>query len=252
MIYILDFGYLSFYRYHAAKRYFSFKNEEYDLENPWQNESEFHDCIIKQVDKMITKFSKKGKNTIYLACEALNDSKNWRKEIFPEYKGNRERNNDIYQFMTHLYDVFLPNICNEKIHILRGNCEADDLIALKCKELNDDDITIISSDHDFLQLVEDDNKITLLDVKLNDIALKKKVCGQKYLKSKIVDGDKSDNIPPIFSGKNKTCRRDNLLKKLESIENLNDVSLNTFDNDVELFEKFKLNRLLIDFNQIQI
>lgn len=251
MIYILDFGYLSFYRYHACKRYFGFKDEPYDLENPWQNEGDFRECVLKQIEKMIKSFSKRGKNKIYFACEALNGTKNWRKVIFPDYKGNREKNEDIYTYMTYIYDEFLPNLCDDNNKILRGNYEADDAIAFKIREIDDrEEVIIISSDHDFLQLVEDDNNISLLDAKGNNVAQKKKIYGKKYLKTKILDGDKSDNISPIFSGKNKTKRRDALLEKIEKFNNLDDVSIDVFDGDVQLFEKFKMNRLLIDFDKI--
>ena len=250
MIYILDFGYCAFYRYHAAKRYFSFKDEIYDLENAWLNVQEFRECLLKQIEKMIKKFSNKNKNKVYIACESLNGSKNWRREIYPEYKGTRKHNPDVYQYMKYLYDDYLPKLSNEYITILRSDCEADDLIALKTKELVNEEVIIISSDHDFLQLVEEDNTVILMDAKGNNIATKKRICGKKYLKSKIIDGDKSDNIPSILQGKNKKKNRDNLLNKLESIENLDDVDINVFDGDENLFKRFQLNRLLIDFDKL--
>ena len=258
MIYILDFGYLAFYRYHAAKRYFSFKDGAYDLDDPWQNEPSFRECLLKQIEKMVGKFRGakrvRVKNTLFFACEALNGSINWRTKIHAAYKGTRTKNEDIYKFMTFLYDEFLPSLCNdETIQILRGNCEADDLIALKCKECDDEeDITIVSSDLDFLQLVESSNNIRLIDAKMNDIAKKKGICGQKYLKEKIVDGDSSDNIPALFHGRHKKQRRNELVEKLNTLDSLDDVTIDTFDGDIDLFEKFKFNRVLIDFNQIQI
>jgi len=56
----IDTGYFAFYRYHAAKRWLSFK-EECDQENPWQNEEIFRDCLMKQVLKHIKKYCKIGR-----------------------------------------------------------------------------------------------------------------------------------------------------------------------------------------------
>ena len=73
--------------------------------------------------------------------------------------------------------------------------------------------------------------------------------GFSYLKKKIIYGDTSDNIEPIYKGKLSTKRKEALLEKIKDIDNLDNIDSTYFDTDEE-FKKFKLNRKLIDFKMI--
>lgn len=247
----IDTGYFSFYRYHACKRWFSFQ-EERDQENSWQNEEIFRNCLMKQIDKNLKKYSK-NKDTVYIALEAM-DGENWRKDVCSNYKANRTKNNDIYEFMKYLYEHFKEIAkTNPKYIILRKDChEADDCIALKCRELlsvnENEDITILTSDTDFLQLVEANNNVKMMN-STEKIISDKPLVGLLYLKHKILEGDKADNIEPVFSGKGKSKNIKSVIEKIKDIA-LDDVNESHFEK-IEDYEKFKKNRLLIDFAMIQ-
>ena len=43
---LIDLGYFSFYRYHATKKWWGFK-QEFDQKSPWINESEFRTAFHK-------------------------------------------------------------------------------------------------------------------------------------------------------------------------------------------------------------
>ncbi len=60
---------------------------------------------------------------------------------------------------------------------------------------------IIASDHDYLQLISD--RVKLYDLKYKDVSTSKSAFEDpvKNLFYKIVLGDKSDNIKPVFQGK---------------------------------------------------
>ena len=254
MSYILvDLGYLSFYRYHAAKKWLSFQHEM-NQENPWQNEERFRQMLLKQYEKNLKSYMKKG--TMIMAMESL-DGKNWRKTVYSEYKAQRPKNNDIYSYFKYLTNTFLPNFVknNPQSQLVRKPCtEADDIIATEAmklaKNISAPQIQIVTSDMDFLQLVEKDNTIRLYDANFK-LKSEKPVIGQEYLRKKIIHGDSSDNIKPVHSGKGTTKIKQTLVSYLNSVQNLDDVEESVFENVSKgSYEKFLLNRKLIDFKMI--
>jgi len=155
--------------------------------------------------------------------------KNFRNDIYSEYKANRTEAPDdlIPQFEYIRKSVKAFNL--PSIELL--NYEADDLIATYAKNITDAGakVTVISSDKDLMQLVSD--KIRLYD------PMKSKVIGEKEVLEKfgvkpnqVIDvqslaGDSSDNIPgvPGIGVKtaaeliNKYKNLDTLLKKASEI-----------------------------------
>ncbi|MDC3104298.1 DNA polymerase I [Candidatus Pelagibacter bacterium] len=148
--------------------------------------------------------------------------KNFRNEIYSEYKANRsEAPDDLtpqFEYIRKSVKAFnLPSI--ELI-----NYEADDLIATYAKQITSAGakVTIISSDKDLMQLVS--NKIRLYD------PMKSKVIGEKEVLEKfgvkpnqVIDvqslaGDSSDNIPGVPGIGIKTAAE--LINKYKSLDTL--------------------------------
>ena len=148
--------------------------------------------------------------------------KNFRNEIFKDYKANRsEAPDDLapqFEYIRKAVEAFnVPSI--EQI-----NYEADDLIATYSKQIINAGakVTIISSDKDLMQLVS--KNIRLYD------PMKSKVIGEKevYEKfgvkpTKVIDvqslaGDSSDNIPGVPGIGVKTAAE--LINKYNNLENL--------------------------------
>ena len=156
--------------------------------------------------------------------------KNFRNEIYSEYKANRaEAPDDLapqFEYIRKSVEAFnLPSV--ELI-----NFEADDLIATYSKIIADAGakVTVISSDKDLMQLVS--GKVRLFD------PMKSKVIGEKEVLEKfgvkptqVIDvqslaGDSSDNIPGVPGIGIKTASEliskyknlDNLLKKVSEIK----------------------------------
>ena len=148
--------------------------------------------------------------------------KNFRNEIYKDYKANRsEAPDDLapqFEYIRKAVKAFnLPSI--EQI-----NYEADDLIATYAKQIISlgAKVTIISSDKDLMQLVS--NKIRLFD------PMKSKVIGEKEVIDKfgvkpnqVIDvqslaGDSSDNIPGVPGIGIKTASE--LINKFKTLENL--------------------------------
>ena len=148
--------------------------------------------------------------------------KNFRNEIFKDYKANRtEAPEDLapqFEYIKKSVEAFnLPSI-----ELL--NYEADDLIATYAKKIvaAGAKVTIISSDKDLMQLV--DNKIRLFD------PMKSKVIGEKEVVEKfgvkpnqVIDvqslaGDTSDNIPGVPGIGVKTAAE--LINKYKNLDTL--------------------------------
>jgi 5'-3' exonuclease len=130
-----------------------------------------------------------------------------------------------------------------------NSLEADDCIALTTKYLlqkykNNIEIYIITSDQDYLQLACNEVKLYNLKYKLLTDSKNCKNDPQKDLFFKIVGGDKSDDISAIF----KKCGP----KTIEKCYDDKDFFHNKFEKEKEdgSLEKYELNKLLVDFNNI--
>ncbi len=148
--------------------------------------------------------------------------KNFRNEIYKDYKANRsEAPDDLapqFEYIRKAVEAFnVPSI--EQL-----NYEADDLLATYAKQIlkTGAKVTIISSDKDLMQLVS--KEIRLFD------PMKSKVIGEKEVKEKfgvnpqqVVDvqslaGDSSDNIPGVPGIGIKTAAE--LINKYKNLETL--------------------------------
>ena len=148
--------------------------------------------------------------------------KNFRNEIYSEYKANRaEAPDDLapqFEYIRKSVEAFnLPSV-----ELL--NYEADDLIATYAKKISEAGakVTVISSDKDLMQLVS--NKVRLFD------PMKSKLIGEKEVIDKfgvkpeqVIDvqslaGDSSDNVPGVPGIGVKTAAE--LIKKYKTLENL--------------------------------
>ena len=148
--------------------------------------------------------------------------KNFRNEIYSDYKANRaEAPDDLvpqFEYIRKSVEAFnLPSV-----ELL--NYEADDLIATYAKKITEAGakVTVISSDKDLMQLVS--NKVKLYD------PMKSKLIGEKEVVEKfgvkptqVIDvqslaGDSSDNVPGVPGIGIKTAAE--LINKYKTLENL--------------------------------
>ncbi len=148
--------------------------------------------------------------------------KNFRNDIYSEYKANRtEAPDDLapqFEYIRKAVKAFnLPSI-----ELL--NYEADDLIATYAKQITEAGakVTVISSDKDLMQLVS--NKVRLFD------PMKSRVIGEKEVIEKfgvkpdqVIDvqslaGDSSDNVPGVPGIGIKTAAE--LINKYKNLDKL--------------------------------
>jgi hypothetical protein len=148
---------------------------------------------------------RKDYGEVVLCCD---NRKYWRKEFFPFYKAGRKKTREKSDLDWHLIFDMLAKFKQElkenfpyKVIDVEG-AEADDIIGtLVPRHIMHEDVLIISSDGDFLQL-QMYNGRSQFKIKQYNPAQKKFIISEKpldELKEKIIKGDKGDGIPNVLS-----------------------------------------------------
>lgn len=151
------------------------------------------------------------------------DSKSyWRRDYFPFYKSSRKKARTDSKFDWNLIFTCLNKIRDElkeyfPAKVLEvGQAEADDIIAvLATRHSAHEDVLIISSDKDFLQLQKYER------IQQYSPALKRFIRTNEpasFIKQHIISGDRGDGIPNILSpdntyaigGRNKSILKEKL------------------------------------------
>jgi 5'-3' exonuclease len=257
-IILIDASYTSFYRFFATKKWMSFTYpEEYkilknDSSYDWFNNKIFLEKYEKMYLESIIKLVSKKEfinSKIYFCMDSYKEIL-WRSDIDCNYKKNRidlSLKHNYLNIFKYTYNNIIPNLINNKniFSIYLDNVEADDIIACICMYLKEIDfkqkIYIISGDEDFYQLGT--NNIIFLNYKLKKPLIITENEALFYLKKKILFGDKSDCINSIFPKYfNKKIKNE----VLESDEKL----IIFLDNNLDIKNKYNLNKKMIDFNYI--
>lgn len=252
---LIDTSYLIFYRYFALRKWWTFANKDIPIEqednslNPAFYEKfkkVFLDCI-KNIKKNLKLTRSNCKVVLALDCPR---DKIWRNQIYSEYKSSRVCQDNVGNIFKFVYNNNLLYEIGADLVINQDKLEADDVVYLVKQEIdnynkkNDNNeymITIITGDHDYLQLLHENT--CLLDLRFKNLASKKDVFCEpdKNLFYKIVLGDKSDNIKPIF----KKCS-----KRLVEEYYLNPDKFKTQLELENCVNNYNINKTLIDFNCI--
>jgi 5'-3' exonuclease len=246
-IILIDGSYFVFYRYYAIMAWWKIAKKDTPLcEHPIENEefvSSFKRTFIKKIKEIPKKL--KIKNAEMSVAKDCTRSDIWRNEFIDDYKGNRDYSNFHGQpFFKMAYDELFAEAGIQHV-LYHPRLEADDCIAIATKHLintvPDVKVTIITADHDYLQLINDQTDIFTL--KLKPLRTEKNSSGNAEcdLFCKIVLGDKSDNIPRVFN----KCGKKTALKLWNDKNSLRD---KLEKENAE--EKFNRNKKLIDFREI--
>jgi 5'-3' exonuclease len=192
---------------------------------------------------------------VVLCCD---NRKYWRKDIFPYYKAGRKKNREKSDLDWHLIFDILGRFKNElkehfpyKVIDVEG-AEADDVIGtLAPRHVAHENVLILSSDGDFLQLQQYNN--AKYQIKQYNPTAKKYIISNdphKDLKEKIIRGDAGDGIPNVLSASDSFV---NSIKQKSITEPKLQVMMNEdwndWDNEYAKIN-FDRNRRLIDLSFI--
>ena len=169
----------------------------------------------------------------------------FRYDLYADYKANRivklasdksKKTNETFHKTKHiivpLMEHFPVTICKA------ANYEADDVIATLCDNMKDEDLTVVSNDSDYIQLLQRGySNIRIYNpIKKADM----EAPAYPYVAWKCLNGDKSDNIPALLKPKKAvdTVTNPELFKKFMEVE--------------ENRANFQINRQLIEFRSVPV
>ena len=124
----------------------------------------FEECVSMTLDRLFGSLRQVYEKFGAEHCVACFDSRSWRKDVYPEYKGDRntdtspiklEEREIIKQVLINLQE-FLIKRTNVTV-LCHDGLEADDFVA-RLVQLHDDqefEHVIVSADKDFIQLIRD-------------------------------------------------------------------------------------------------
>jgi hypothetical protein len=193
---------------------------------------------------------------IVITCDGR---KYWRKEFFPNYKGQRKKAREesdldwklIFETLGQIRDDIREYFPYRVINLDR--CEADDVIAVLAESTQEfgkyEPVMIVSSDKDFKQLQQYDN------IKQYSPYIKKQITVNKkelkaWLIEHIVKGDAGDGIPNILTDDN--CFMEERRQSTVSSKRLAEFMEKGIDacrNDVER-RNWQRNETLVNFKHI--
>ncbi len=202
-----------------------------------------------------------------------------RRKLYPEYKNKRKgkirlnRINEYENIEDERHSMLMQlSRCVEYLETLPltivsvDNVEADDVIAYIAKQLfTNSEIKIMSTDKDFLQLVN--NRISVWSptkkklYKPETLKEEYEITSNNFLTYRILEGDKSDNIPGVNGIGIKTAvkRFPQLLEeKNVSVDDLLKISnkkkdeLKIYQNVLDSKKQLRLNYKLMQLNNVDI
>lgn len=248
----IDASYFIFYRYHATKVWYQHSKKdddgvEFNIEN-----AGFVENYSKHFRQWTAKISKQfgvPESQFFWFKDSPKDSL-WRTPLFPKYKASRDAKcpEGIDGFFGHTFDNLIPK---DRQMIVPG-AEADDIAAVATLYENTNHptqpIIIITTDTDYLQLVNDTTRVVKLP-NFDDIPLvvksgkdKVKVTAKEYLMAKVILGDTADEIPKVYDGCGPVTAI-NISRNPDAFKKL-------IQDHPERLKKYQHNLTLISFNEI--
>lgn len=174
----------------------------------------------------------------------------FRYDLFADYKANRiiklaegksKESNDRF---LRTKDLIVPLLQHLPITICRAaNYEADDVVATLCENMRDEDLTVLSNDSDYIQLLQRGyQQIRIYNPIKKDFM---EAPTYPYVAWKSLAGDKSDNIPTLLKPKSRAPElAAEMLSNPEAFQRFMDVEENRAN--------FNVNRQLIEFRSVPL
>ncbi len=247
-IILIDCSYYVFHRYFATYRWFSFQNIDVAVDDIINNEvyiTAFYKHINNDIKKICKKWNTNKNNIIF--CVDCQRTEIWRNDIYNTYKATRVQKNNFNKKIFSIFNDYIKTL--DFKHISQDRLEGDDVIYLSQKmikkqleilKINDINIVIITNDNDFLQLV--DKNVHIYNMQFKELLPRGYNDPKIDLLFKAIYGDKSDNISKIGTGITK--------EKALMLSNMQDIEREKYIKDNGYEDKFRLNMMLISFENI--
>jgi 5'-3' exonuclease len=167
----------------------------------------------------------------------------FRYDLYPEYKSNRiiktaSRKDTVDKFSA-TKNIIVPLLQYLPFTYCKAAAyEADDTIATLCDNMKDEDLTVLTNDSDYMQLLQRGYQ----NIKVYSPIKKEYMVAPSYpvIMGKSITGDKSDNIPALLTP-----------KKAQAV--INDPELfKQFMSVEENRANFNINRQLVEFRSVPL
>ncbi len=255
---LVDTSYTSFYRFFATIRWYSFAFQDEFKELKGNNTYDWatNKVFIEKYEKMyldsIIKLVKKKQfdNSNIIFCMDSPKEHLWRTQLQCDYKGDRADLSLKHNFKTtfdYTYETMIPNFIKNNSNIKKmrvEKMEADDLIAIismYMKEQNPSHpVYVVSGDEDFLQLGRPN--LTFINYKVKKPFVLTEEEAAEALHKKILLGDPSDCIPPIFP-KGKRVNKKEIMSSNDKLQEY-------LQTNAEAKKQYEFNKKMIDFKNI--
>lgn len=267
----IDGSYFCFHRYYSLLNWWKNAFPDESLENPIENPvfvEKFKKTFVETLQQIpkklnLTKPKSRSKNKKNLESTSDPDIKIivgrdckreniWRNDLYDKYKATRANSKETGfmggPFFKMVYEENLFEQAGVQQVLYHPRLEADDCIAIYVKQLvekyppNECNIYIITSDNDYLQLIREN--VHIYNLAFKNLKDSKVFTGnpEKDLKIKIIMGDTSDNITPVFP----KCGIKTAIKCVEDP----DFFKKKMDNNPNYYKQYDLNEKLISFDKI--
>jgi len=207
--------------------------------------------ILNKLRTYNTRFKRKYGDIV--VC--LEGRRNWRSDIFPNYKiarksSRKDSNIDwdrVYVIMEDSIKLLQTTFPYSIIRVEK--CEADDVIGVLSKLINEPNL-IVSSDKDFGQLKSHHN-VDIFDPR-KEAFVTLEITPQQLLLEHVIQGDNSDSIPNILTGDDHFISEIRLRQKAITAKYKENFlpRLRRGELTQEEIANFKRNSSLIDLNSI--
>lgn len=207
--------------------------------------------VLNSLRSYVKQFKEKY-GEIIVACDS---KRSWRKDFFPFYKSNRKKAREesgfdwalIFETLGKIREELKENFPYKVIEV--EGAEADDIIGvLAARKAPHEDVLILSSDKDFVQLQKYPNVIQYSPVLKRFV---KTDDPHKFVKEHIIRGDKGDGIPNFLSADNVFAlgERQKTINSKKLTEWLEKSPEEICVNDAML-RGYKRNQMLVDLEYI--
>lgn len=188
MITLIDTMGFYYMNFHMAKKQLKEQGKEFNNENI----GFFAHAFLNSIHSLFNKY-----DNIIFCWEGYNSLK-WRRDIFPDYKRNRDKNKEedeykVVREFTPTIENLIKNYPCKNIKV--EGAEADDIIYALCEKYkNEDIIMVLTGDKDLTQLMNYFSNVRMV----NPIFRKEFEINENIVLEKAICGDPSDNIPGLF------------------------------------------------------
>ena len=206
--------------------------------------------IVLNSLRSYTKQFKSKYGNMVICCDS---KKYWRRDVFPFYKSNRKKDRDksdldwnlIFETLNKIRDELKQNLPYRVIEV--EGAEADDIIAVLAGRMSPhEDILILSSDKDFLQLQKYDSVQQYSPILKRFLRTEDP---QLFIKEHILKGDRGDGIPNFLSADNTfvTGERQKSINKNKMLEWLK-LDPSQFCTTETMRRGYSRNKMLVDLD----